>query len=68
MRLSRELVAKRETFLKTLFTTSPNLTAKAANEKLAAEFGGKKMKLGRIYQIRKEAGGLTEPTKAPTAV
>lgn len=53
MRLSRELVAKRESFLRTLFEGSPDLTAKAANEKLAAEFG-KKMKLGRIYQLRKD--------------
>jgi len=53
MRLSRELVAKRESFVKDLFKAEATMTAKAANERLATEFG-KRMKLGRIYQLRKE--------------
>jgi hypothetical protein len=59
MRLSRELVAKRESFLRTLFEGSPTLTAKVANERLAAEFG-KKMKLGRIYELRKDVAGAVK--------
>jgi len=57
MRLSRELVAKREAFVKDLFKAETTMTAKAANEKLATEFG-KRMKLGRIYQLRKEVAAV----------
>jgi hypothetical protein len=54
MRLKRELVAERESFLKELFKNEPKTSAKDANEALKTKYG-KYMRLQRVYDIKKEA-------------
>ncbi len=71
MRISRENVLKRETHVRTLLSTTPDLSVKEVNASLAAvaEFGGHKMAPGRITAIRKslsgsDTGAVTETTEA----
>jgi hypothetical protein len=66
MRLKRTEVAEREAFLKDLFTNTPDTTAKAANDALAAKYG-KRMRLARVYALKK---GTPDPalSAAPAAV
>lgn len=57
-RLSREVVAKRETRVKVLF--AEGRTVKEVNDVLKAEFDGKAMRAVRLYQLR----GEVEASKA----
>lgn len=51
-RLSKAQVEERESFISNLFVREPNLTMDAANDQLAAKYGGMKMSPKRIYELR----------------
>lgn len=68
MRLSKETVAKREQFVKDLFTANPQLSAAKANEQLKAKEGSA-MRVTRIYELKKialaEKGAPVAPAATP---
>lgn len=65
MRLSREVVAKREARMAELFTANPDMSVTKANELLAAEFAGRKMAPGRAMELKK---AVLDTTKAEEEV
>ena len=65
-RLSRDLVAQRETRLREIFRTSPDMSVTKANELLAAEFGGKKMAPKRAMSLKRSVVASVPPATTET--
>ena len=62
MRLSKNVVQERESFLTEIFKSDPNTTAKTANESLKAKYGTY-MRLQRVYEIKRDSAKVANEVK-----